>query len=61
MLAPPGTPKERAEIIKGAFHKAFDDAEFLKRFHPRTGAEAAPLMPDKQARAVRKSRAIPKP
>jgi len=52
-VLPPGTPKERAEIIKGAFRKAFNDAEFLKKFHQMTGAEAAPLMPDEQAQAIR--------
>ena len=52
-VLPPGTPKDRAEIIKGAFRKAFSDPEFLKRFEQLTGAEAAPLMPDEQAQAVR--------
>lgn len=50
---PPATPKERAEIIKGAFRKAFNDPEFLKKFEQLTGAEAAPLMPDEQAQAIR--------
>ena len=52
-VLPPGTPKERAEIIKEAFRKAFNDPEFLKKFAQMTGAEAAPLMPDEQAQAIR--------
>ena len=39
--------------MKRAFIKVFNDAEFLKRFEQMTGAEAAPLMPDEQAQAIR--------
>jgi tripartite-type tricarboxylate transporter receptor subunit TctC len=52
-VLPPATPDERAEIIKGAFRKTFNDPEFIKRFTQLTGAEAHPLMPDEQAQAVR--------
>ena len=52
-VLPPGTPKDRAEVMKGAFIKVFNDAEFLKKFEQLTGAEAAPLMPDEQAQAIR--------
>jgi tripartite-type tricarboxylate transporter receptor subunit TctC len=52
-VLPPGTPDERAEIMKGAFRKAFSDPEFIKRFAQLTGAEAFPLMPDEQAQAIR--------
>jgi tripartite-type tricarboxylate transporter receptor subunit TctC len=52
-VLPPGTPKDRAEVMKRAFIKVFNDAEFLKKFEQMTGAEAAPLMPDEQAQAIR--------
>jgi tripartite-type tricarboxylate transporter receptor subunit TctC len=52
-VLPPGTAKERADIIKDAFRKAWNDAEFAKKFQQLTGAESAPLMPEEQAQAVR--------
>ena len=52
-VLPPGTPEERTEVIKGAFRRAFNDPEFLKKFEQMTGAEAFPLMPDEQAQAIR--------
>jgi tripartite-type tricarboxylate transporter receptor subunit TctC len=52
-VLPPATPKERAEIMKEAFRRAWNDAEFAKKFQQMTGAETAPLMPDEQAQAVR--------
>jgi tripartite-type tricarboxylate transporter receptor subunit TctC len=52
-VLPPGTPKEQADVLKGAFRKVFSDPEFLKKFAQMTGAEAAPLMPDEQAQAIR--------
>jgi tripartite-type tricarboxylate transporter receptor subunit TctC len=52
-VLPPGTPKERAEVVKTAFRKIFSDQEFLKKFEQMTGAEAHPLMPDEQAQAIR--------
>jgi mannose-6-phosphate isomerase-like protein (cupin superfamily) len=41
-VLPPGTPKERADVMKGAFRKVFNDPEFLKKFEQMTGAEAFP-------------------
>jgi len=52
-VLPPGTPKERADLVKEAFRKAWSDVEFAKKFQQMTGAEAAPLLPDEQAQAVR--------
>ncbi len=52
-VLPPGTPSERAEVIKHAFRKVFNDPEFIKRFELMTGAEASPLMPEEQAQAIR--------
>lgn len=52
-VLPPGTPAERAEVIKGAFRRVFNDPEFIKKFEQMTGAEASPLMPDEQAQAIR--------
>ncbi|HWP58292.1 MAG TPA: hypothetical protein VNL14_10420 [Candidatus Acidoferrales bacterium] len=52
-VLPPGTPNDRAEIMKAAFRKVFSDAEFLKKFEQMTGAEAAPLMPEEQAQAIK--------
>jgi len=52
-LAPPGTPKERVDILEEAFRKTFRDPEFLKEFQKLTGAEATPLMPEEQERTIK--------
>ena len=52
-LAPPGTPKDRADILKEAFRKTLNDPEFLKHWQELTGAEATPLMPEEQVQAIR--------
>ena len=49
---PPGVPKDRIKILKEAFRKTFQDPEFHKTFRQLTGAEATPLLPEEQARAI---------
>ena len=50
---PPGTPEDRVKVLQEAFRKTFQDPEFLKYYHKLTGAEATPLLPEQQAKAVR--------
>jgi tripartite-type tricarboxylate transporter receptor subunit TctC len=52
-ILPPGTPPERAEIMREAFRKAFRDPEFHKEYKKLTGDEAAPLLPEAMEKAVR--------
>jgi hypothetical protein len=52
-IAPPGTPKERVEILREGFRKAYQDPEFLQRFEKMTGDDASPLLPEEQEKMVR--------
>jgi tripartite-type tricarboxylate transporter receptor subunit TctC len=44
-VAPPGTPKERVEILQEAMRRTFRDPEFLKEYK-KTGDDSPPLMPE---------------
>ena len=52
-LLPPGTPQERAEILREAFRKTFRDPEFHKDYRKLTGDDATPLLPEGMQKAVR--------
>jgi tripartite-type tricarboxylate transporter receptor subunit TctC len=52
-VLPPGTPKDRVEIVQGAFRKAFQDPEFFREYKKLTGDDPTPLMPELHDRAVR--------
>ena len=52
-LLPPGTPQERAEILREAFRKTFRDPEFHKEYRKLTGDDATPLSPEGMQKAVR--------
>jgi tripartite-type tricarboxylate transporter receptor subunit TctC len=44
-VAPPGTPKERLDILQEAMRRTFKDPEFLKEYK-KTGDDSPPLMPE---------------
>jgi len=52
-ILPPGTPKDRVEILQEAFRKTFRDPEFHKEFKKLAGDEAAPLMPEELQSAIK--------
>jgi tripartite-type tricarboxylate transporter receptor subunit TctC len=52
-VLPPGTPKDRVEIIQGAFRKAFQDPEFFREYKKLTGDEPTPLMQELHDKAVK--------
>ncbi len=52
-VLPPGTPKERVEILQEAFRKAFRDPQLHEAWRHITGEPASPLMPEEQEKAVR--------
>jgi tripartite-type tricarboxylate transporter receptor subunit TctC len=52
-ILPPGTPKERVQILQEAMRKTFKDPEFHKEFKKLAGDEAAPLMPEELERAIK--------
>ncbi len=52
-VLPPGTPKDRVEIIQEAFRKTYKDAEFHKEYKKLTADDPTPLMPDAHERVIR--------
>ena len=52
-VLPPGTPKERVEILQEAIRKGFKDAEFHKEFKKLTGDVPTPLMPETMEKYIR--------
>jgi tripartite-type tricarboxylate transporter receptor subunit TctC len=52
-VAPPGTPKDRTDILQEAFRKAFKDPEFHRDFTKLVGEEPEPLMPEELTRVIR--------
>ena len=54
LLAPPGTPKERLDILKEAVRKTNADPQFAADYKRLTGGDdPTPLGPDDQAKVVR--------
>jgi tripartite-type tricarboxylate transporter receptor subunit TctC len=52
-ILPPGTPKDRVEILQGAFRKTYKDPEFHKEYKKLTGEDPTPLMPEAHEKAIR--------
>lgn len=52
-ILPPGTPKDRADILREAMRKTYADKEFLAEYQKMTGEEASPLTPDANDRAIK--------
>jgi tripartite-type tricarboxylate transporter receptor subunit TctC len=52
-IVPPGTPKDRIDILQDAFRKAFKDQEFHRDFLKLVGEEPEPLMPEALAQVIR--------
>jgi tripartite-type tricarboxylate transporter receptor subunit TctC len=52
-ILPPGTPKERADILREAMRKIYSDREFLADYRKMTGEEASPLLPEANDKAIK--------
>jgi tripartite-type tricarboxylate transporter receptor subunit TctC len=52
-VLPPGTPKDRADVIREAFRKTYNDLEFHKEYKKLTADEPTPLMPDAHEKTIR--------
>jgi len=52
-MLPPGTPKDRVDIIADALRATFRDPAFLSDFRKLTGADATPLTAEEQQKAIR--------
>ena len=50
---PPGTPKERVDILQEAIRKTFKDPEFHREYKKLTADEPTPLMPEDHETAIR--------
>jgi tripartite-type tricarboxylate transporter receptor subunit TctC len=54
LLLPPGTPKDRVDILKEAVRKTHTDPAFINEYRKMTGGDdPTPLMPDEQAKVVK--------
>jgi len=52
-VLPPGTPKDRVEIIQEAFRKTYKDVEFHKEYKKLTADDPTPLMPDAHEKVIK--------
>ena len=52
-IVPPGTPKDRVDILQDSFRKALKDQGFHKEFLKLVGDDAEPLMPEDLTQAIR--------
>jgi len=54
LMAPPGTPKDRLDILREAVAKTYADPKFAADYKRLTGGDdPSPLLPDEQAKIVR--------
>ena len=52
-VLPPGTPKERVDILQEAFRKTYKDPEFHKEYKKFTADDPTPLLPEAHERVIR--------
>jgi tripartite-type tricarboxylate transporter receptor subunit TctC len=51
-VLPPGTPKDRVEIVQEAMRKTFKDSEFNREYQKIVGEEASPLTPEELTKTI---------
>jgi tripartite-type tricarboxylate transporter receptor subunit TctC len=54
-VLPPGTPKDRIEIIQDAMRKTFKDPEFHREYRKIVGDEATPMTPEVLTKAIQET------
>jgi tripartite-type tricarboxylate transporter receptor subunit TctC len=52
-VLPPGTPKERVDVLQEAMRKALRDPDFQREFQKLVGDEVEPLMPEELTKTIR--------
>ena len=52
-ILPPGTPKDRVQILQEAMRRTYRDTEFFKEYKKLTGLEAEPQMPEELEQTIR--------
>ncbi len=51
-VSPPGTPKDRVDILQEAMRKTFKDSEFHREYKKIVGEDASPLLPEELTKAI---------
>jgi tripartite-type tricarboxylate transporter receptor subunit TctC len=51
-VLPPGTPKDRVEIVQEAMRKTFKDSDFNREYRKIVGEEASPMTPEELTKAI---------
>jgi tripartite-type tricarboxylate transporter receptor subunit TctC len=52
-VLPPGTPKDRVEILQEAFRKTYRDPEFFREYKKLTADDPTPLLPENHEKAIK--------
>ena len=52
-VLPPGTPKDRVQVLQEATRKTFEDPEFLREYRKLAGEEPTPLTADGLEKAIK--------
>ena len=52
-VLPPGTPKDRVDVLTEAFRKTYGDPEFHKEYKKLTADDPTPLLPDAHAKTIK--------
>jgi tripartite-type tricarboxylate transporter receptor subunit TctC len=52
-VLPPGTPKDRVEILQEAFRKTYRDPEFHKEYKKFTADDSTPLLPEAHEKVIK--------
>jgi tripartite-type tricarboxylate transporter receptor subunit TctC len=52
-VLPPGTSKDRVEVLQEAFRKTYRDPEFAKEYRKLTADDPTPLLPENHEKAIR--------
>jgi tripartite-type tricarboxylate transporter receptor subunit TctC len=52
-VLPPGTPKDRVQILQEAFRKAYKDPDFPKEYEKFTADDPSPLMPEDHDKTIK--------
>jgi len=54
-VLPPGTPKDRAEILQEAMRKSLNDPDFHREYQKIVGEEASPMMREELTKAIQET------
>ncbi len=52
-VLPPGTPKDRVEILQEAFRKTYRDPDFFREYKKLTADDPTPLLPENHERTIK--------